>query len=204
MALHAEVIPGHVEDSGHAQRRIDQEAPERVPGTAWFALQHVVGQDHRRAQVAEHVADTGAHRARHHVAVGDRHRAQYGLVDGLMHRIHRAVERLGRVVVLIEFRDGIRIVGRRPGRAAGQQRCRAKRQGQGPGKQRQAVHAHRWRGPLGCGSRGIGGTVYRLRTRFGTPYDPHGRIGPIGPLGYRCNATNCIRSQPLRRSWTTR
>ena len=52
----------HVEDAKDADRRVDQEAHRRVAGAAGLALQDVVGELHRRADVGQHVMDAVAHR----------------------------------------------------------------------------------------------------------------------------------------------
>ena len=64
---------GGVEQTGHAKRGVDHEAAERDAGALALALQRVVGEDHRRAQVGQEVGDRAAGGLGGHepVAAGD-------------------------------------------------------------------------------------------------------------------------------------
>ena len=91
-------LAGRIEQATDTQRRVHQEATQRVPGIIRTALQQLVDDRYRRAQVAEEVAHTGAGKAWHHVGVSRRQRSRDGIVDRHVEPVHLAVERFPRVV----------------------------------------------------------------------------------------------------------
>ncbi|KAG1242558.1 hypothetical protein G6F68_016135 [Rhizopus microsporus] len=67
-------LAGRIEQATDTQRAVHQEAAEAVPRIGPAALQQLVGDGHRRTQVAEEVADAGTGEARHHMGIGGRQR----------------------------------------------------------------------------------------------------------------------------------
>ena len=62
-------LAGDIDQAADADGGIDHDAAEGVGGLVAVALQHVIGQHHRRIQVGQGIVDAVAHRLGHHVAI---------------------------------------------------------------------------------------------------------------------------------------
>src|SRR3546814_16266838 len=87
-------------DLEHANGGIDEEAGEGDLRPPQVALEEVVGQSHRAAQVAQEVAHRVAHHGRHDVAVGHRQRAHHPEVQSLVEGEENAVRHLESAIVV--------------------------------------------------------------------------------------------------------
>ena len=112
-------IAGDVGDPEEPERRIHGEPEQRLAGAVQFALQHVVGENDRRAQVVEEVADHVAERIRHGFLVDEGDRLEDGLVERQVEFEDAAVERLVGIVGRLERRHRLGVALRR---------CRAPRE----------------------------------------------------------------------------
>ena len=91
-------LAGRIEQATDAQRAVHQEAAEAVPRVGTTALQQLVGDGHRRTQVAEEVADAGTREARHHMRIGGGQGTGHAAVDRVVELVDLAVERFPRIV----------------------------------------------------------------------------------------------------------
>ena len=74
-------LAGDIDQPADADGGIDHDAAEGVGGLVAIALQHVIGQHHRRIQVGEGIVDAVAHRLGHRVAIDFGDRAGDGMVQ---------------------------------------------------------------------------------------------------------------------------
>ena len=74
-------LAGHVDQPADAHRGIDHHAAKGVADFGTVALQHVIGQDHRRIQVGQEIVHPVAGHFRHHVAIALGDGAGHGMVQ---------------------------------------------------------------------------------------------------------------------------
>ena len=101
-----------IEQAADAQRRVDHEAAKRDAGALAFALQQIVGEGDRFAQIVERVADRAAQRIGQHRAVDLGRRPQEHLFHALVEGEGDPVHRLQRVVELfLKLLVGLKLLG---------------------------------------------------------------------------------------------
>ena len=97
MALDAE-FAGDIEQAEDADGGVHQHPRQAVSGISGFALHETVGANPGFAEVAKEVANAGLGRQWHTGVIGLGHRTGDVGIEGLVDRVHRAIEVFVRVV----------------------------------------------------------------------------------------------------------
>ncbi len=93
-------ISSRIENTEHAHRGIHKKSVKCLCGTFRLALHHIIGENDRRIEIAEHIRYAVARNLRGCSDIDIRHRADHRLVSSLVEGENLAVERLERVIDL--------------------------------------------------------------------------------------------------------
>ena len=98
---------GDIKQPAGADRRVDRQPRQRIGRQLPFALQDIVGEDHRAVEVLQKIVQRLPHRRRDDGAVGFRRRHQHLAVDRLVEAEDRPVGVFVGIVEIVH-RSGLR------------------------------------------------------------------------------------------------